>query len=404
MKYYIIKSILIVLTSDFLIAGSCANGFCGISLPHIPTEMQDNTQIKPFNASYKNKETTRRKYHIWGLIDNGGDNITGKNRLMSGANIYSLLDSSDTLSLFGLATNENLTSGKISYAYTLPWYQLILELSYINSNYSLGEPIPGATGLGKTQTIEGKITYPFVDTEKEKINFSLSFSNNNIKEKINDNFTTSRNKRNAYLATAAINFESQNYALFYQNTKHKLSLGITTGKLKFDNVFNEKIDKLGANTQGTYTKINIDYKSIISFSNTLSLEANFKSQYALNNKNLDDSESFTIGGMNGVKLFEEGSAYDSNGFLFNIEGKYVLPEVNSFKNSLGIFYDYGKVWESNSLVSNERIAVKDAGVGLYSKYKKFFSKIQLAYKIQDSKIPTKDDKNYRALFQMGLVF
>jgi len=403
MKHQILKSTLIVLTSNFLIAGSCANGFCGISLPHIPTEMQNNAQLQPFNASYKNKETTAQ-YHIWGLVDNGGDNITGKDRLMAGGDIYSLLGTSDKLSLFGLTTNKNLTSGKISYAYTLPWHRLTLEASYINSNYSLGEPIPGATGLGKTQTIEGKITYPFMHTEKEKINFSLSFANNNIKEKINDNFTTSRNKRNAYLATASINYESQDYTLFDQDTEHKLSLGITTGRLNFDNVFNEKIDKLGANTQGSYTKINIDYKSIISFSNTIRLEASFKSQYALNDKNLDDSESFTIGGMNGVKLFEEGSAYDSNGFLFTIEGKYALPEFSNLKNSLGIFYDYGKIWGSNNLISNEHLVAKDAGVGLYTKYKKFFSQIQLAYKLQDLKIPTKDDKNYRALFQMGLVF
>jgi len=401
MKHQILKSALIVLSSDFLIAGSCANGFCGISLPHIPTQMQDNAQLKPFNASYKD---VSRKYNIWGLIDNGGDNITGKYRLMSGANIHALLDPSDKLSLFGLTTDEKLTSGKISYAYTLPWYQLVLETSYVNSNYSLGEPIPGATGLGKTQTIEGKITYPFMQAEKEKINFSLSFAGNSIKEKINDNFTTSRNKRNAYATTASVNYESQDYILLEHNTEHKLSLGITTGKLNFDNIFNEQIDKLGSDTEGSYTKINIDYKGVISFSDVISLESNFKSQYALNHKNLDDSESFSIGGMNGVKLFEGGAAYDSNGFLVNIEGKYTLPEFNNLKNSLGIFYDYGKVWESHSLVSNKPIAVSDAGVGLYSKYKKFFSKIQLAYKLQDSKISTKDNKNYRALLQMGLVF
>ena len=401
MKHIILKSTLIVLSSDLLIAGSCANGFCGISLPHIPTQMQENRQLKPFNASYKD---VSRKYNIWGLVDNGGDIITGEYRLMSGINIHSFLGSSDKLSLFGLTTNEKLTSGKISYLYTLPWHKLALEASYINSNYSLGEPIPGATGLGKTQTIKGKIIYSFLQAKKEKINLSLSFSSNNIEEEITDNFTTSHNKKNTYATTASMNYESQDYTLFDQDTEHKLSLAITSGKLNFDNIFNEQIDKLDTNTQGSYKKINIDYKGIISFSDTISLESNFKSQYALNNKNLDNSESFTIGGMNGVKLFEEGSVYDSNGFLINVESKYVLPEINNFKNSLGIFYDYGKVWESRSLVSNEPIEIKDAGAGLYSKYKKFFSKVQLAYKLQDSKINTKDNKEYRALFQMGLAF
>lgn len=402
MNIKIFKIAIISLASDFLIAGSCANGFCGVSVPHIPTEMQNNPQLKPFNVS--NKETTNRTYNIWGLVDNAGDAVTGKNRIMSGIDVHSLFDTNDKLSLFGLLSSENLTSGKLSYAYILPWHKLVVEGSYINSNYSLGEPIPGATGIGRTQTIEGKITYPFIHSKEEKLNFSLSFGNNKIKEKIDDAFTVSRNRRKSYSATALIDFETKNYPLFNRDTVYKLSLGITSGKLSFNNDIDKQIDKLGAKTQGSYTKINVDYKNTISFSPNISLETNFKSQYALNNKNLGDSESFSIGGINGVKIYEEGSAYDSNGFFINIEGKYKLAEIYGIQNSLGAFYEYGKVWESDSLASNESIAIKDAGIGIYTRYKKFFSKIQVAFKLGDSTISTKDDEDYRALFQAGIVF
>ena len=403
MNPHILKTTLLILTSDFLIAGACSGGFCGATLPHIPTDMQNNTQLKPFNIS--NQKTKNKDYKAWALVGNGGDTITGEYRFMSGVDFNSLLNTNDKLSLFGLITNENLTSGKLAYAYTLPWHNIIVETSYIHTNYSLGEPTPGATGIGTTQSIKGKITYPFINSEHEKLNFSLSLNNNNIKEKIDNTTSISRYQRTSYSATALIDFEIKNYLLSNLNTNHKLSLGITTGDLSFDNAFNEKLDKSGANTQGSYTKININYKNTISLSKSLSLESNFRSQYALKNKNLDDSESFTIGGTNGVKLYEEGSTYDSNGLFVNLEGKYKLPELSGIKNSFGIFYDYGKIWESdNPIASTKSIIVKDAGIGLYTNYKKFFSKIQVAFKLGNSTTPTKDDEDYRALFQTGIVF
>ena len=402
MNTRILKATIIILTSDFLIAGSCSNGFCGVTVPHIPTDIQNSAQLKPFNASNKQ---IKKGYSAWGLVDNAGDDTTGENRFMLGVDVNSLLDTDDKLSLFGLITNENVTSGKLSYAYTLPWNNVIVEASYINTNYTLNEPIPGATGIGTTHTIEGKITYPFINSKEEKLNFSLSFNNNNISEEIDNTFNIIDNEKKSYSATALIDFETNNYTLSNLDTNHKLSLGVTTGYLSFDNIFNEQIDKLGANVQGSYTKINIDYKNTASFSQNVSLESNFRSQYAFNDKNLDDSETISIGGMNGVKLYEEGSVYDSNGFFANIEGKYKLPEFNGVKNTIGAFYDLGQIWESDSLThSNDTITVQDAGVGIYTHYKKFFSKIQAAFEVGNSKVSTKDDKSYRVLFQTGLVF
>jgi hemolysin activation/secretion protein len=393
MNTQILKATIIILTSDFLIAGSCSNGFCGVTVPHIPTDIQNNTQLKPFNAANKQ---TNKGYSAWGLVDNGGDDTTGENRFMLGADINSLFGTDDKLSLFGLITSENVTSGKLSYAYTLPWNNIIVEASYINTNYTLNEPIPGATGIGTANSIGGKITYPFINTKEEKLNFSLSFNNNNISEEIDNTFNIINNDKKSYSGTALLDFKTKN------NT---LSLGVTTGDLSFDNIFNEQIDKLGANVQGSYTKINLDYKNISSLSENISLESNFRSQYAFNDKNLDDSETISIGGMNGVKLYEEGSVYDSNGFLANIEGKYKLPEMMGVKNTIGVFYDFGQIWESDNLTNtNETITVQDAGVGIYTNYKMFFSKIQAAFEVGNSEVSAKDDKNYRVLFQTGLVF
>ncbi len=394
---------MILLASDFLIAGACSGGVCGVAVPHIPTDIQNNVQLKPFDLS--NKKPTDKAYNGWALIDNAGDDATGENRLMSGVDIHSLLGAGDKLSLFGLISSEDLLSGKLSYAYTLPWNDVIVEASYINTNYSLGEPFPGATGIGITQSIEGKITYPVIDTKKEKLNFSLYFNSNSIEDEIDNTFNVSTSEKKSYTATALIDYEVKNYQLIGLETDHKLSLGITTGNLSFDNKFYEEIDQLGAKTRGSFTKINIDYINTISLFPNISLDSKFRAQYALSDKNLDDSEAITIGGINGVKIYEEGSVYGSNGLYASIEGKYKLPEFKGVNNTIGIFYDYGQVWESDTLTdSNDKITVSDAGVGVYTHYKKFFLKIQAAFKMRDSAVLTKDDEDYRVLLQAGMIF
>jgi len=396
MDAHILKSIMaIVVTSNILFAGGpCSGGACTVTAPHIPDDIQNSKKIKPFNLS--GVKEIENDYSGWALIDNGGDNAVGENRFMAGTDIHSLFSNHDKLSLFGLITDESLISGKVSYAHPLPWNSLMLEASYIQSNYNLEVPFPGATGIGTIRSIEGKIIYPAIASDESNLDFSLSLKNNNINEEITNNSDITNSGKASYSATARMDFNTKN---------NKFYIGVTTGYLSFDNINDEKIDALTFNTKGSYTKINIKYKNTIPLSKNTTIESNFRTQYAFNNKNLDDSESFTIGGINGVKIYEEGSVYSSNGFFANIEAKYKLPDINGINNSIGAFYDYGQIWESEDIIaSNEDISVQDTGIGIYTHYKKFFSKVQAAFKIKDSLTPVKDDKDYRVIFQTGFSF
>jgi len=393
----------LTLTSNFLIAGACSGGVCGVVKPRIPTDIQNNSQLKPFNAS--NKKITDKKYNGWIVGDNTGDTIAGENRVMVGMDANSIMKDGDKFVFFGLVSDENLKSGKLSYASPISWHDLILEVSYIQTNYSFGGLVDSLDGIGTTRSVEGKVIYPFIKSDREILNFSLSVRNNNIEEETRNDLINLDSEKSSYSATALFDFESKKYPLFNFDTNHKLSLGLTAGNLSFDNINDERLDELTFNTQGTYSKINLDYKNIISPTKNLIFETNFRSQFALDHKNLDDSESFTIGGFNGVKIYEENAVYDSNGIFVNVEAKYKLPDVLAVRNRVGVFYEYGQIWQSESLFeSDESIAVQDVGVGVYTNYKKFFSKVQVAFEIEDSEIPTKDEEEYRVLFQAGIVF
>ncbi len=397
------KWMIVFFATDFLVAGSCSNGFCGASMPVIPTDMQNNATMTTFGAA--KKESSAKDYTVWGLVDNAGDDATGEYRVMSGANINALFSSRDQLKLFGIYTSEDLIGGQATYAYTLPWNDIRLEASYINTNYTLESPFPGATGVGSLDAVEGKITYPLTTMENGKNDLFLSVRNNNISEEVTNDFFVTNDKKKSYSATLGMDIELKDYQMADLHTYHKLFLGVTTGHLSFDDPFKEELDRKSVNTQGSYTKLNFNYNNSLKFTKSFSLDSQFRSQYAFNNKNLDDSESFIIGGMNGVKLYEEGSVYDSNGIFVNIEGKYKLPQIGGLKNTFGTFYDYGRIWASETLVdTSSDVTVQDAGIGIYSSYKKFFSKVQAAFKVKDSSIETKDNKDYRVLFQAGFSY
>ena len=139
-------TIVMALTSSFLTASTCGTGACAVSAPQIPSDIQNSTQFKPFNLSNEEQQV-EKNYHAWILVDNGGDNTIGENRLMSGIDLNSLFSTNDKLSFFGLITSENLKNGKLSYAYPLPGNNFVAEASYMHTNYTLSVPFPGATGI-----------------------------------------------------------------------------------------------------------------------------------------------------------------------------------------------------------------------------------------------------------------
>ncbi len=132
-----------------------------------------------------------------------------------------------------------------------------------------------------------------------------------------------------------------------------------------------------------------------------------KAQYALNNKNLDGSEDFTLGGMEGVKVFSDGEQSVENAIMFNTEFQIRLPEIQTLTNKLGLFYDVasGDMSDSSKDSQFKRRTLQDAGIGYYTNYKNAFTKLQIARVVGSEDIESENvGDNSRVLFQAGLTF
>lgn len=343
-----------------------------------------------------------KAYDGYMIVDNTGSRYTGKNRLMAGVNFNSLAGIGDKLSLSGLVSNgADLKNGRIAYSAPLMSNGLRGEMSYSKTTYSLVEEYAALDAVGDSATLDATLTYPIIRTRLENLNVYLNIANKELKDEVKS--LSNITKKNAKVVNVGLEY-NKNYLAFGLDSQSIIKTGFTYGKLSFDDSAKELADKNGANTNGNYSKVTLDLVHNISLNSKVSLDSSLRMQYALANKNLDGSEDFSIGGSNGVKVYPDGELSAENGYLFNIEAKYKLPNIDALSSQVGIFYDRGRVYMADNTVGFEAKSLQDVGVGYYASYKEFFGKLQVAWTANSDAVESEPEANSRVLFQGGWVF
>lgn len=115
------------------------------------------------------------------------------------------------------------------------------------------------------------------------------------------------------------------------------SLGYTTGRLKLDAALEAADIASGMDSRGHFAKWNLDLARLQTTSiHNLNLYGRLSAQWA--GKNLDSSESFLLGGPNGVRAYPVGEGNGDEGYLVQLEARYRLGSAEPY-----LFYDAGKV-------------------------------------------------------------
>lgn len=343
-----------------------------------------------------------KSYDGYIILDNTGSRYTGKNRVMAGVNINSLAGIGDKLSLSGLVSDgADLTNGRVAYSAPLMPNGLRGELSYTQTDYSLSEEYENLDATGSSKTIEGRLSYPAIRTRAENLYVNLSLLSKDLKDEVRS--TNDITQKDTKSVRVGLDYDTS-YLAYGLNSNSKIALNYTYGRLSFDDAAKKANDEAGADTNGNYSKMNLDLSHTIAFTPNLSLESSLKTQYALGDKNLDGSEDFSIGGSNGVKVYPDGELSAENGYLFSTELKYQLPQLESLNSSIGMFYDRGRAFMADNTVGFESQSLQDIGVGYYGSYKNFFGKFQVAWTLNSEAVSSEPSANSRILFQGGWVF
>ena len=148
---------------------------------------------------------------------------------------------------------------------------------------------------------------------------------------------------------------------------NRFHLMLSAGQLDIVSPMPRAIDALTARTQGNYGKLWFQGSRVQRITDTLSVSGALTAQRA--SKNLDPSEKFVLGGMDGVRAYAQGEGVGDEGIIASVEARLLLAGASERMPGqlhLLAFADAGRItinkdpWYPGD---NER-TLSGAGVGL----------------------------------------
>jgi hemolysin activation/secretion protein len=334
--------------------------------------------------------------------DNQGSRYTGKNRVYGGIDINSPFGIADKFSVNGMTSNgEGLQNIRLAYGFPLAYSGLRAAFAASRTTYQLGGIYSDLDAKGSADILEGTLSYPIRKSRDETIDISLNLAYKELRDDLDAVDTT--NPRDDAVATLSLQRTAFS-TLFGRNFFTTMSAGLGLGTLSIRDDVQKALNDAGANTSGTFSKLNLSFLGNLALSEKFSARGSLKLQKVLTAHNLDPSEQFFINGMLGVRAYTESVSFD-NGYVANMEVRYALPAFLGFNHALGTFIDNGYVYAQNGDYTEEsRAMISDVGVGYYTNYKKVFGGVQLAEPIGGTWNRNIQDPGTRILAQVGMVF
>jgi hemolysin activation/secretion protein len=106
----------------------------------------------------------------------------------------------------------------------------------------------------------------------------------------------------------------------------EFSLGWSSGNINIQTPAARSADAITAQSNGLYNKLGYSVSRLQNVTERLSLYAAINGQLAL--KNLDVSEKMELGGMYAVRAYPEGEGYADEGYVMNLEARFLLPRLS----------------------------------------------------------------------------
>lgn len=353
--------------------------------------IEAGTKIGTSNFLIETSPTKRVDGYV--VADNYGSRYTGKNRVQALANINSLLDIGDKLTISGLVSNgADLKNGKLAYEVPILSNGLKADFAYSRTDYNLVKEYKDLDADGNSNIFEAGVSYPIVLKTDESLWTKIKYYHKDFNDYMSD---VKYEDKTVNSIVASLDYE-KNYFLGEFPSRLFSNLNFTSGHLSNTSNVND----------GRYNKIDTYVSNEIAFSPIFSLNTSLTAQKVLGNKNLDGSEDLSLGGAYGVKVYPDSEQSAENGYIFNAEWFTQLPNVKIYSHKIGLFYDIGDVYMENSSqdANFDRTTLQDMGVGYYSNYKDFFLRTQMAWTVNSQAVSSETSANSKFLIQTGMVF
>ncbi len=331
-------------------------------------------------------------------IDNAGNPYTGEYRLGATVNLNNLAGRGDVFSLRAVTSGSGLSYGRASYQ--MMFGRVTAGVAYSRLEYQLGEQFEllGANGTATIASVYGFM--PLVRSRDSNLYFGLAYDDKMLEDRL-DLFPIANRDAQARVATASLygnhhdNFGGGGTSSFY--------FGFSAGSLDIQTPLALAADSASARTNGSYNKFMFNGSRLQRVSDSWSLYASANAQWA--SKNLDPSEKFVLGGMDGVRAYPQGEGFGDEGYVLNLEARYLLGRLSERARGqihlLG-FVDGGSITVNKDpwFSGNNRRNLSSAGVGaMWNDPGNFSLRMYYAVKLGNEDAISAPDKSGRFWFQ-----
>lgn len=252
-------------------------------------------------------------------VDNTGSRQTGRHKALAYATLASPFGFGETVNLTALHS-EGTDYGKV--AFMLPIGASGLELgasgSYLEYDVIAKESKRlGLRGLSNSFALMAQ--YPLIKNKLGKLTLA-----GNAEQKHFLNKSDAEGKTSDYdLKIFSIVLSGDRSDGFLAGAVNNLSLDLGAGEVNLNGSNNEVSDQGGAHTQGAYTRLRWNLSRNQFLTDSIALTLSGSGQFA--NANLDSSEKFYLGGINGVRAYPTSEGGGSEGYLYTAELRKYLP-------------------------------------------------------------------------------
>lgn len=342
---------------------------------------------------------------ITGLVeaDNAGNYYTGEYRVGATVNFNNLLGRGDVATIRALTSGDGLSYGRASYQ--MQFGRASVGVAYSRLEYELGKQFEalGAHGTAEIASIFGNVT--LIRSRNSNLYAGLAYENRELVDEIDLIPSAGREATVRALSGSLYGNHIDNVGGGGVNS---FFISATTGTLDIHTPEALAADALTARSNGSYGKLWFNAARLQRLTDRLSLNAAVSAQMA--SKNLDASEKFVLGGMDGIRAFPQGEAFGDEGYILGLEARLRLGRLyDGMPGQLHLlgFVDVGKVtvnkepWYAGP---NSR-SLSGTGVGLtWNDPGNFAVRMYYATKLGDDEATSAPDKSGRFWIQTVKYF
>ncbi|SFU51903.1 Hemolysin activation/secretion protein [Polaromonas sp. YR568] len=267
------------------------------------------------------------------VLDNYGSRYTGEYRVAGTFNVVSPLKIGDQLTANLLTAGDNLSFARLAYQLPVGSDGLKVGAAYSDIHYKLGKEFEALQAHGTATSASLFAAYPFIRSQFKNLNGTVALEDKRLKDYVDGTNTFTPKK----VTTTSFGLSGSLQDALGGGGITGLDLSVILGSLSINSPTALAIDAASARSNGSYTRMTYGLNRLQRFTDSTFLAVSLSGQTA--SKNLDSSEKFSLGGINGVRAYPQGEASGDEGLRGTVELRHnVIPNVQAT-----LFYDWGSV-------------------------------------------------------------